>query len=102
MVYCKRAIVPDGHLSYYAYNFIIIQLLRIDLEKTCCSSPKQIYNKMFTLNQKRCDMKSDYELKAEIKVILMKIFEAFMNEPVNELKELKHVCKKIQLYCHYV
>ena len=48
----------------------------------------------YTLNQRRCVMKSYDELKAEMETIQQQMAEAKKNERTNALKEVKRVCKE--------
>ncbi|MDA9369931.1 hypothetical protein N9R39_03855 [Amylibacter sp.] len=63
-------------------------------EKTCCSSPKQIYNIRLTLKRWRCEMKLYDELKTEIEAIQQQMIEFKKNERTNALKEVKRLFKE--------
>ena len=45
-------------------------------------------------NQRRCEMKSYDELKAEMEAIQQQMVQAKKNERVNALKEVKRFCKE--------
>ena len=47
-----------------------------------------------TLNQRRCEMKSYDELKAEMEAVQRQMVEAKKNERANALKEVKRLCKE--------
>ena len=47
-----------------------------------------------TLIQRRCEMKSYDELKAEMEAIQQQMVEAKKNERANSLKEVKRLCKE--------
>jgi hypothetical protein len=51
-------------------------------------------NIRLTHNQRRCEMKSYDELKAEMEAIQLQMDEAKKNERANALKEVKRLCKE--------
>jgi len=55
---------------------------------------KSIYKPYRNSLQRRCEMKSYDELKAEMEVIQQQIIEAKKNERANALKEVKRLCKE--------
>ena len=58
------------------------------------STYQQIYTIKLRLNQKRCELKSYDELKAEMEKIQQQMVEAKKNERANALKEVKRLCKE--------
>ncbi len=62
--------------------------------KKCAGTPLKIYNIILKLNLWRCEMKSYYELKAEMEAIQQQTVEAEKNERANALKEVKRLCKE--------